>query len=84
MAKRTPAIGPNGELTETGASLKLLLDTGTDGRGLVRRLVTVPPAGRKTTVAPNASLRCPQAPIAPRKGRDSGCRIRTADREHRD
>ena len=30
------------ELTETGASLKLLLDTGTDGPGLVRRLVTVP------------------------------------------
>ena len=34
------------ELTETGASLKLLLDTGTDGPGLVRRLVTVPPGSR--------------------------------------
>jgi mannose-6-phosphate isomerase-like protein (cupin superfamily) len=33
------------ELTETGVSLKLLLDTGTDGPGLVRRLVTVPPGG---------------------------------------
>jgi mannose-6-phosphate isomerase-like protein (cupin superfamily) len=34
------------ELTETGASLRLLLDTGTDGPGLVRRLVTVPPGFR--------------------------------------
>jgi mannose-6-phosphate isomerase-like protein (cupin superfamily) len=34
------------ELTETGASLKLLLDTGTDGPGLVRRLITVPPGLR--------------------------------------
>lgn len=34
------------ELTETGASVKLLLDTGTDGPGLVRRLVTVPPGVR--------------------------------------
>jgi mannose-6-phosphate isomerase-like protein (cupin superfamily) len=34
------------ELTETGASLTLLLDTGTDRPGLVRRLVTVPPDGR--------------------------------------
>jgi quercetin dioxygenase-like cupin family protein len=34
------------ELTETGASLKLLLDTGADGPGLVRRLVTVPPGLR--------------------------------------
>jgi mannose-6-phosphate isomerase-like protein (cupin superfamily) len=30
------------ERTETGAALRLLLDTGTDGPGLVRRLVTVP------------------------------------------
>jgi quercetin dioxygenase-like cupin family protein len=36
------------ELTETGASLKLLLTTGTDGSGLVRRLVTVPPGSRFT------------------------------------
>jgi mannose-6-phosphate isomerase-like protein (cupin superfamily) len=34
------------ELTDTGASLRLLLDTGTDGPGLVRRLVTVPPGLR--------------------------------------
>jgi len=34
------------ELTETGASLRLLLDTRTDGPGLVRRLVTVPPGSR--------------------------------------
>jgi quercetin dioxygenase-like cupin family protein len=34
------------ELTETGASLRLLVDTGTDGPGLVRRLVTVPPGCR--------------------------------------
>ncbi len=34
------------EVTETGASVKLLLDTGTDGPGLVRRLVTVPPGAR--------------------------------------
>jgi mannose-6-phosphate isomerase-like protein (cupin superfamily) len=39
------------ELTETGASLKLLLDTGTDGPGLVRRLVTVPPGVRFTGTA---------------------------------
>jgi quercetin dioxygenase-like cupin family protein len=36
------------ELTETGASLKLLLTTGTDGPGLVRRLVIVPPGSRFT------------------------------------
>ena len=34
------------ELTETGASLRLLIDTGTDGPGLVRRLVTVAPGFR--------------------------------------
>jgi mannose-6-phosphate isomerase-like protein (cupin superfamily) len=34
------------ELTETGAGVKLLLDTGTEGPGLVRRLVTVPPGVR--------------------------------------
>ena len=34
------------ELTETGASVKLLLETGTDAPGLVRRLVTVPPGAR--------------------------------------
>jgi mannose-6-phosphate isomerase-like protein (cupin superfamily) len=34
------------ELTETGASLRLLLDTGTEDPGLVRRLVTVPPGFR--------------------------------------
>jgi mannose-6-phosphate isomerase-like protein (cupin superfamily) len=34
------------ELTETGAGVKLLLDTGTDSPGLVRRLVTVPPGVR--------------------------------------
>jgi len=34
------------ELTETGASVKLLLDTGTDAPGLVRRLVTVPAGAR--------------------------------------
>jgi len=34
------------ELTETGASVKLLLDTGTDAPGLVRRLVSVPPGAR--------------------------------------
>jgi len=39
------------ELTGTGASHKLLLDTGTNGPGLVRRLVTVPPGGRFTGTA---------------------------------
>jgi mannose-6-phosphate isomerase-like protein (cupin superfamily) len=39
------------ELTETGASLKLLLDTGTDSPGLVRRLVTVPPGVRFASTA---------------------------------
>jgi mannose-6-phosphate isomerase-like protein (cupin superfamily) len=39
------------QLTETGAGLKLLLDTGTDGPGLVRRLVTVPPGFRFTGTA---------------------------------
>ena len=34
------------ELTETGASMRLLVDTSTDGPGLVRRLVTVPPGLR--------------------------------------
>jgi mannose-6-phosphate isomerase-like protein (cupin superfamily) len=34
------------ELTEDGASLKLLLDTGSGSPGLVRRLVTVPPGVR--------------------------------------
>ncbi|HKD88368.1 MAG TPA: cupin domain-containing protein [Streptosporangiaceae bacterium] len=42
------------ERTETGASLKLLLDTGTDGPGLVRRLVTVPPGLRFTGTAGGA------------------------------
>jgi len=39
------------ELTEAGASLKLLLDTGTDSPGLVRRLVTVPPGVRLSGTA---------------------------------
>jgi quercetin dioxygenase-like cupin family protein len=39
------------ELTETGASVKLLLDTGTDAPGLVRRLVSVPPGARFAGVA---------------------------------
>jgi mannose-6-phosphate isomerase-like protein (cupin superfamily) len=39
------------ELTGTGASQKLLIDTGNGGPGLVRRLVTVPPGLRLTGTA---------------------------------